>query len=74
MERYPKNSIEKRKQEVRKNSRNAVASVAGGLGGGALMWLLADPTWMFIGMIIAVVGGLYYYNQVRKTINEKDHY
>ncbi|WP_080794137.1 hypothetical protein [Corynebacterium pacaense] len=74
MERYPRNPIEKRKQEVRKNSRNAVISVAGGLGGGALMWLLADPTWMVIGLIVAVVGGLYFYNKVRKTINEKDQY
>lgn len=75
MQQYPRNPIEKRKQEVRKNSRNAVVSVAGGIGGGALLWLLTGSAGlMMLGLIIAVAGGFFFYNKVRKIINEKDHY
>lgn len=75
MQQYPRNPIEKRKQEVRKNSRNAVVSVVGGIGGGALLWLLTgSASIMMLGLIVAVAGGLFFYNKVRKTINEKDHY
>lgn len=75
MQPYPRNPIEKRKQEVRKNSRNAVVSVGGGIVGGAALWLLfGAPFFMGLGLIIAVVGGFYYYNKVQKIINEKDRY
>lgn len=75
MQQFPRNPIEKRKQEVRKNSRNAVVSVAGGLVGGGALWLLTSSAFfMGLGLIIAVVGGFYFYNKVQKTINEKDRY
>ena len=75
MQPYPRNPIEKRKQEVRKNSRNAVVSVGGGIVGGAALWLvIGSAFFMGLGLIIAVVGGFYYYNKVQKIINEKDRY
>ena len=73
MQQYPRNPIEKRKQDVRKNSRNAVVSVAGGLVGGGALWLLTGSGFFItLGLIIAVVGGFYYYNKVQKIINQKD--
>lgn len=58
MQRRPINSIEKRKLEVRKYSRNAVVSVAGGVVGGIALALIAESaTWLLIGLVIAVVGG-----------------
>lgn len=75
MQQYPRNPIEKRKQDVRKNSRNAAVSVIGGVGGGALLWMVTgSATFIVLGLILAVVGGLYFYNQVKKTINHRDHY
>ena len=75
MQQYPRNPIEKRKQEVRKNTRNGVISVAGGIGGGALLWILASSSFfMVLGLVVAVVGGFYYYKQVQKTINHRDNY
>ncbi|BAU96458.1 hypothetical protein N24_2196 [Corynebacterium suranareeae] len=75
MQPFPRNPIEKRKQEVRKSSRNAVISVGGGLVGGAALWLLlGSPFFMALGLIVAVVGGFYYYNKVQKIINQKDNY
>lgn len=58
MQRRPINSIEQRKLEVRKYSRNAVVSVAGGVVGGIALALIAESaTWLLIGLVIAVVGG-----------------
>ncbi len=75
MQQYPRNPIEKRKQEVRKNSRNAAVSVIGGVGGGLLLWVLtSSATFMVLGLVLAVVGGFYFYNQVKKTINHRDNY
>ncbi|WP_293950697.1 hypothetical protein [uncultured Corynebacterium sp.] len=75
MQQYPRNPIEKRKQDVRKNSRNAAISVVGGVGGGALLWILTSSSFfMVLGLVLAVAGGLYYYSQVKKTINHKDNY
>ncbi|ALC06301.1 hypothetical protein CDES_09580 [Corynebacterium deserti GIMN1.010] len=75
MQQYPRNPIEKRKQDVRKNSRNTVVSVGGGLIGGGALWLLTGSAFfMGLGLIIAVVGGFYFYSKVQKIVNEKDHY
>lgn len=75
MQQYPRNPIEKRKQDVRKNARNGVISVAGGVGGGVLLWALTgSAVFMVLGLVLAVVGGFYFYNQVQKTINHRDNY
>ena len=57
MQQRPNNPIAQRKQQVRKHSRNAVISVAGGLGAGVVLgvlsanlaawmvWALSSPWW-----------------------------
>lgn len=74
MQPRPNNPIEKRKADVRKYSRNTALWVAGGVGGGALMFLISGfgSAWLIIGFVLAVVGGLYNYNKVRKIVNHKD--
>lgn len=67
MQRRPINSIEQRKLEVRKYSRNAVVSVAGGVVGGIALALIAESaTWLLIGLVIAVVGGWVNWSKVQK--------
>lgn len=70
------NPIEKRKQDVRKYSRNALVSVVGGVGGGLLLaWMtVADSVCLILGLIVAVVGGAYNWMKVKKIINYKDEY
>lgn len=73
MQRRPINSIEQRKLEVRKYSRNAVVSVAGGVVGGIALALIAESaTWLLIGLVIAVVGGWVNCSKVQKIVNHKD--
>lgn len=73
MQRRPINSIEQRKLEVRKYSRNAVVSVAGGVVGGIALALIAESaTWLLIGLVIAVVGGWVNWSKVKKIVNHKD--
>ncbi|AEX42262.1 hypothetical protein NY035_09555 [Corynebacterium diphtheriae bv. mitis] len=73
MQRRPINSIEQRKLEVRKYSRNAVVSVAGGVVGGIALALIAESaTWLLIGLVIAVVGGWVNWSKVQKIVNHKD--
>ena len=49
------NPIELRKQAVRRYSRNTVAYIGGGIGGGLLLTiLLTNYTWIILGLIIAV--------------------
>ncbi len=76
MQPRPNNPIEKRKQDVRKYSRNAVISVAAGLGGGVFAaWVFTHGTFFFmIGLIVAVVGGVYNWSKVRSIVNHKDQY
>lgn len=67
---YHGNPIERRKQEVRKNARNAALCVGGGLGGGIALALLATSWfWLILGGIVAVAGGGYYWSKVRKGID-----
>lgn len=67
MQRRPINSIEQRKLEVRKYSRNAVVSVAGGVVGGIALALIAESaTWLVIGLVIAVVGGWINWSKIQK--------
>ena len=75
MQRRPNNPIELKKQQVRKYSRNAVVSVAGGVAGGVLLgWALTGFwTWMTLGLIVAVVGGVYNWTKVQKIVNENNN-
>lgn len=72
MQQRPNNPIAQRKQQVRKHSRNAVISVAGGLGAGLVLGVLSAnfDAWMILGLIIAVVGGGYNWLKIRKIVNE----
>ncbi|GAA1474155.1 hypothetical protein P4N68_00280 [Corynebacterium felinum] len=71
----PRNPIEQRKQDVRKYSRNAVVSVAGGIGGGIVAALVFSSSfWLILGLIVAVVGGVVNYNKVKQIINHKDNF
>ncbi|ATZ05027.1 hypothetical protein ACL1HS_09015 [Corynebacterium striatum] len=75
MQRRPNNPIELKKQQVRKYSRNAVVSVVGGVAGGVLLgWALTGFwTWMTLGLIVAVVGGVYNWTKVQKIVNENNN-
>ncbi|WP_306515877.1 hypothetical protein [Corynebacterium sp.] len=70
------NPIERRKAAVRKYSKNGVISVGAGLGGGLLFAFLFSSSgfWLLLGFVVAVVGGVYNYNKVRKIINHRDSY
>lgn len=74
MQPYPRNPIEQRKAAVRKYSRNGVIAVAGGVIGGAALWVLIDPMFMVLGLIVAVVGGFVNYRRVQKIVNHRDEY
>lgn len=72
----PHNPIEARKQAVRKYSRNAVISVGGGVIGGAALGLIFSSFWVWfsLGLVVAVVGGVYNYVKVQQIINHRDEY
>jgi membrane protein len=73
MQQYPRNPIEQRKRAVRTYFRNGVVSVAGGVAGGILLSIITQASfWLFLGMIIAVVGGFVNYRRVRRIINHRD--
>ena len=73
MQQYPRNPIEQRKRAVRTYSRNGVVSVVGGVAGGILLSIITQVSfWLFLGMIIAVVGGFVNYRRVRRIINHRD--
>lgn len=75
MQRRPNNPIELRKQAVRRYTRNAVVSVGGGVLGGAALALLATSwTFLVLGLIVAVVGGVYNWNKVQKIVNHRDNF
>lgn len=73
MEKYPRNPIEQRKAAVRKHTRTGVTWVgAGVVGGVALTLLFTNWTWLILGLIIAVVGGVSSYRKITRIINHKD--
>lgn len=73
MQQYPRNPIEQRKHAVRTYFRNGVVSVAGGVAGGILLSIITQASfWLFLGLIIAVVGGFVNYRRVRRIINHRD--
>lgn len=74
MQPRPNNPIEKKKQQVRKYARNGIVSVAVGLGGGFLLGLAATSfvTYMMLGIIVAVAGGVYNWSKIQKIVGE-DH-
>lgn len=73
MQKYPTNPIERRKQAVRKHSKNAAVYVGAGVIGGIALGLLMESWGIFIlGLIIAVVGGGYEWSRVQKIVNYRD--
>ncbi|AGF72859.1 hypothetical protein [Corynebacterium halotolerans] len=76
MQNRPRNSIEARKTAVRKYSRNAAISVGGGVGGGlVLAFLLANSTfWLILGLVVAVVGGVYNWRKIQQVVNQRDNH
>ncbi|WP_040420781.1 hypothetical protein [Corynebacterium timonense] len=75
MQPRPNNPIERRKQAVRRYSRNAAIWVGGGLAGGVLLGLLAGSWFLlFLGLVAAVAGGWTNYSKVQKVVNHRDQY
>ncbi|EEI26765.1 MULTISPECIES: hypothetical protein [Corynebacterium] len=75
MQRYPQNPIERRKQAVRRYSKNGVLGVSGGVIGGLALWALTEEfSLMVIGLVVAVVIGVYSWTKVRSIVNHKDNY
>lgn len=76
MQNRPRNPIEARKTAVRKYSRNAAISVVGGVGGGlVLAFLLANSTfWLILGLVVAVVGGVYNWRKIQQVVNHRDNH
>lgn len=74
MQPYPRNPIEQRKAAVRKYSRNGALAVASGLLGGVALWVLLDPVFLVLGLIVAVVGGFVNYRRVQRIVNHRDEY
>lgn len=74
MQPRPNNPIQKKKQEVRKYARNGVICVAVGLGGGFLLGLAATSfvTYMMLGIIVAVAGGVYNWSKIQKIVGENN--
>lgn len=74
MQPRPNNSIQQRKDKVRKHARNGVISVAAGVGGGLLLGFVfaSSSFWIILGFVIAVVGGAYNAYKVNRIVNHKD--
>jgi len=69
MQPRPQNPIELKKQQTRRNARNAAVSVVGGVGGGLALWLLLGSSFFLVlGLVVAVAGGVVYGNRVRRAI------
>lgn len=74
MQRRPNNSIEKKKQDVRRYTRNGVVTVGGGIAGGLLLAFVMSGSswfWLSLGLVVAVVGGVYNWSKVNRIVNEK---
>ncbi|AIG64404.1 hypothetical protein CATYP_07165 [Corynebacterium atypicum] len=75
IQRRPTNQIEARKAAVRSYARTGTTIVVGGVAAGALLWAWAGVWQLFaLGLIVAVVGGAYYWQKITKVINHKDEY
>ncbi|EPD69980.1 hypothetical protein HMPREF1219_00925 [Corynebacterium pyruviciproducens ATCC BAA-1742] len=75
MQRYPQNPIERRKQAVRRYSKTGVIGVGGGVVGGLVLSLVAeDFSFLIVGLVIAVVVGIYSWSKVKGIVNHKDNY
>jgi len=61
---------------VREHSRNAVISIGGGVVGGVVLGLIFPSFWLWfsLGLVVAVVGGVYNYVKVQQIINHQDEY
>ena len=74
MQRHPNNPIEKKKQDVRRYTRNGVVTVGGGIAGGLLLAFVMSGSswfWLSLGLVVAVVGGVYNWSKVNRIVNEK---
>lgn len=72
---YPRNPIEKRKAEVRRYSRNAVASVGGGVVLALAGFVLFHSSFVIVlGFLLAVIGGGMNALKVKKIVDHKDNY
>lgn len=74
MQRRPNNPIEKKKQDVRRYTRNGVVTVGGGIAGGLLLAFVMTGSswfWLSLGLVVAVVGGVYNWSKVNRIVNEK---
>ena len=74
MQRRPNNPIEKKKQDVRRYTRNGVVTVGGGSAGGLLLAFVMSGSswfWLSLGLVVAVVGGVYNWSKVNRIVNEK---
>ncbi|WCZ32824.1 hypothetical protein [Corynebacterium massiliense] len=74
MQRRPNNPIEKKKQDVRRYTRNGVVTVGGGIAGGLLLAFVMSGSswfWLSLGLVVAVVGGVYNWSKVNRIVNEK---
>lgn len=76
MQPRPNNSIEQRKQDMRKYMNAAVAWAGGGVAGGVLLFFLAGHSWslLILGFVAAVVGGYVNWDRAQKIINHVDEY
>lgn len=74
MQRRPNNPIKKKKQDVRRYTRNGVVTVGGGIAGGLLLAFVMSGSswfWLSLGLVVAVVGGVYNWSKVNRIVNEK---
>lgn len=71
----PHNPIEQRKLAVRKYSRRAVISVAGGVGGGIVLGLLSGSffTIFILCSLIGIAAGFFNWRKVQEIVNHKDY-
>ncbi|WKD60810.1 hypothetical protein CCICO_03865 [Corynebacterium ciconiae DSM 44920] len=73
MQRYPSNPIERRKQAVRRYSRNAALWGVGGLGGAAVAGIaVGSPVLVILCLVCAVAGVAFNASRVRTIINHRD--
>lgn len=70
MEPYSNDPIARQKTEVRSHARNGLILVGGGIGGGVALAILASSwSWLVLGLIVAVAGGVWSWTRIRKIVD-----